>query len=187
MSCTLENTESADQKRQQARQQARQQKHQQKQQQKLQAIVQLIAAQANILGTQGAVVQTWRTYAGTRLGPYFSLIFRQEGRQRSLYLGADSKFADEVRELLEQVQGPLRERRAAKRRRASTERELRRCKSAWDAELHPYGLRLQGWEVRGWRTARATATFAELTEVTEAGVLGPLNSGSMVSKIGDAS
>jgi hypothetical protein len=137
----LENTESADQKRQ--------------------SILRFISGHAETFGRRGTVVQTWREYAGQRLGPYFSLIFRQDGRQRSLYLGSDTQFADEVRELLEQAQRPLRERKAAERRRAHVESELQQYKAALDAELRPYGLRLKGWEVRGWRTARATLAWTQ--------------------------
>ena len=126
---------------------------------------------------QGAVVQTWREYAGRHLGPYFRLIFRQDGRQRSLYLGSDPQFAGVVRDLLEQVQRPLRERRSLQRLRAGLERELQRCKIAWDAELRPYGLRLKGWEVRGWRTARVDRRCVQLAEVSEAGARGPVASG----------
>ena len=127
----LENLKSADQKRQR--------------------IVEFIAEHTEIFSRRGAMVETWREYAGRRQGPYFSLIFRQAGRQRSLYLGSDPRLADAVRELLERAQTPLREQRAAERSRASMEAELRRYKAAWDAELRPYGLQLKGWEVRGWR------------------------------------
>ena len=33
--------------------------------------------------TQGSVAATWRTYRGRRLGPYFQLIYRRDGRKRS--------------------------------------------------------------------------------------------------------
>ena len=36
---------------------------------------------------QGAVVASWQTYRGRRLGPYYWLAFRDSGRQRSIYLG----------------------------------------------------------------------------------------------------
>ena len=140
--------------------------------QKRQRILYFIAVQAEILDRRGSVVQTWRECAGRRLGPYFSLIFRQEGRQRSLYLGSDPQLAGEVREWLEQAQKPLRERRAAEGRRARGESELRRHKAAWDAELRAYGLRLKGWEVRGWRTARARVACLPSAEASEAGLHG---------------
>jgi hypothetical protein len=150
----LENTESADQKRRR--------------------ILLFITAHVEIFGQRGAVVQTWRDYAGRRLGPYFSLIFRKDGKQRSLYLGSDPQFASEVRELLEQTQKPRQERRTAERRRACVESELRRWKEAWDSELRPYGLRLKGWEVRGWRTARELLAYLRWEDGLAAELRGPV-------------
>jgi len=147
----LENLKSADQKRQR--------------------IIEFISEHTEIFSRRGAVVETWREYAGRRQGPYFSLIFRQAGRQRSLYLGSDPQLADEVRKLLKRAQAPLRERRVRERCRAGMEAELRRYKAAVDAELRPYGLHLKGWEVRGWRAAGA-AVWTQMLGVSEAGCFG---------------
>lgn len=107
----LENLKSADQKRQR--------------------IVEFIAEHTEIFSRRGAVVETWREYAGRRQGPYFSLIFRQAGRQRSLYLGSDPRLADAVRELLERA------------RRRCGSRGLQNARGpAW--KLNCDGIRLRG-------------------------------------------
>ena len=40
---------------------------------------------------QGTVTTSWRTYRGRRLGPYYRLAWRENGRQRSIYLGRQGR------------------------------------------------------------------------------------------------
>jgi uncharacterized protein DUF1678 len=54
----------------------------------------------------GSAVATYRTRGTTRFGPYYQLIYRQDRRQRSLYLGRSEQLATQVRELLRQLQEP---------------------------------------------------------------------------------
>ena len=51
-----------------------------------QRVMDLIAANAELFAQQGAVVESWRKHGGRRLGPYFRLAYRIDGRRRSLSL-----------------------------------------------------------------------------------------------------
>lgn len=106
------------------------------------------------LGHQGAVIETWRTRGGRRLGPYFALKLRVDGRQRSLYLGADAQLAGEVRAELAQLQAPVRNQRWFRRQEQVIRRELARCRNELNRELSSSLLYAKGSEIRGWRQAR---------------------------------
>ncbi len=101
---------------------------------------------------QGSIVATWRTYRGRRLGPYYRLVWRENGRQRTLYLGRQGPIVDEVRRLLGIIQAPTRLQRIIRKRRAGFRREvLRPLKRYLDETFLVYGggLYLKGWELRG--------------------------------------
>jgi hypothetical protein len=101
---------------------------------------------------QGSIVATWRIYRGRRLGPYYRLVWREDGRQRTLYLGRQGPIVDEVRCLLDIIQAPTRFQRAVRHRRARFRREvLRPLKRYLDETFLVYGggLYLKGWELRG--------------------------------------
>lgn len=107
------------------------------------------------LSRGGAVVASWRVYRGRRLGPYFRLTCRTDGKQRSCYLGTDTELADQVREELRRLQAPLVAERKLNGHRRSLRRELGRLRRLLDRELQACGLWLQGGEVRGWRSRPA--------------------------------
>ncbi len=86
-------------------------------------------------------------------GPYYRLAYREDGRQRSVYLGREGPLVDEVRRLLADLQRPLQQRRAINRLRRQVSAALTAQKRRVDALLRPLGLRLKGLEVRGWRTS----------------------------------
>ncbi len=86
-------------------------------------------------------------------GPYYRLAYREDGRQRSVYLGREGPLVDEVRRLLADLQRPLQQRRAINRLRRQVSAALTVQKRRVDALLRPLGLRLKGLEVRGWRTS----------------------------------
>jgi hypothetical protein len=110
-----------------------------------------LVGRPGLFATQGAVVATSRTYRGRRLGPYFQLAWREAGRLRRLYLGRSLELADRVRELLERLQRPARERRALARLKRQTRAALRR----WLDEMRPFlagwGVEFKGFELRGVR------------------------------------
>ncbi len=99
-----------------------------------------------------------RTY-----GPYHRLIYREEGRQRSIYLGRVGGLVQEVRGRLVALQAPLRHRRAMDHTRRQAAGLLRASKVQLNLNLRPWGLRLKGFEVRGWRTSPIRATLRKGT------------------------
>jgi hypothetical protein len=113
------------------------------------AVMHCLVGRAGRLMRQGYVAETWREYRGRRLGPYYRLWWREEGRKRSVYLGRDAALAEEVRASLRQMQAPLRKKREADRRLKQQRAMVRQFKARWEAELHKIGLRLKGFEVRG--------------------------------------
>jgi hypothetical protein len=52
-----------------------------------QRVAEPILARRHVLRRQGVVVESWRYYQQRRLGPYFRVSFREQGRQESIYLG----------------------------------------------------------------------------------------------------
>ena len=126
--------------------------------------IRLIAARRDLFSRQGAVVATWRsrsrpdrlagsvTHTG-KCGPYYRLAYREDGRQRSVYLGREGPVVDEVRRLLADLQRPLQQRRLMNRLFRQARAAVRIHKTRVDAQLRPLGLRLQGFEVRGWQTS----------------------------------
>lgn len=114
-------------------------------------MLRILNNQADRFRSQGAVIETWRYHRGVRLGPYYRLAFRGEGRQRSIYLGTDPELADEVRRWLKAQQANRREELQRRRWLKSLRSRLRKCKEEWARELRKVGLYLKGSEVRGWR------------------------------------
>ncbi len=101
---------------------------------------------------QGSVVAAWRNYGDRRLGPYYRLVWREDGRQRTLYLGRQSPLVDDVRHLLATIQARTRFQREVRKRRARFRREvLRPLKRYLDQTFLVYGggLYLKGYELRG--------------------------------------
>jgi hypothetical protein len=104
-----------------------------------------------IMARQGTVVATWRTRQGRKVGPYYRLAWRENGRQKSLYLGCSAELAQAVRQMLADLQRPLRVDRAFLAARKQGWAALRAHKIVLARELARYALYLHGWEVRGWR------------------------------------
>lgn len=111
----------------------------------------LLASHAAVLSRQGSVHQSCRYYRGRRLGPFYRLIYRQGGRQWSVYLGRDEGLANEVRQALRKMQAQLQRDRAMDRQLALVKATLKKQKQALDPELHRRGLYRKGNEIRGWR------------------------------------
>ena len=109
----------------------------------------LIASQAGLFARQGAVVATWRDYRGRKLGPYYRLAYRENGRQRSVYLGRCPTLVARVREALAAVQAPLRQSRALRRMKTQAKAAFRAAKAELDRRLRPIGLFLKGMETMG--------------------------------------
>jgi hypothetical protein len=116
----------------------------------------ILAARPGIFARQGSIVATWRRRGARTYGPYFRLAYRNAGRQTSIYLGREgqaNEIVENVRQKLAALQQPLQHCRALDRLRRHVTAALRLQKLKLDAQLRPFGLRLQGFEVRGWRTS----------------------------------
>jgi hypothetical protein len=114
-----------------------------------------VLGRKGVFARQGSVVATWRAYRGRRLGPYFRLAFREDGRQRSIYLGRCRELARRVGSLLAGLQRPLRQRRVVRRLEAQVQASLKRFRAKLAEALAPLGIRIKGSEFRGGRRALA--------------------------------
>jgi hypothetical protein len=111
----------------------------------------LIAARPDIFIRQGHIAATRRRRNGKTFGPYYRLAYRDAGRQCSVYLGRAGVLVDMVRQALAHLQGH----RIALRRFNTMARQIRAAmrieKLNLASLLRPFGLRMKGFEVRGWR------------------------------------
>ena len=114
---------------------------------------------------QGAVVATSRRAGGRVLGPYYSLRYREQGRQRSLYLGRCFELASVVRRMLARLQRPRRTAQRFAKLRAAVKDSLRQCKQKLRTQVETeLGLTLKGFELR---------RRPENNEASSAGALAP--------------
>ena len=110
-----------------------------------------IQQNAQLFARVGSVVATYRTRGTARFGPYYRLIYRQDRRQRSLYIGRSEQLAAQVRELLHKLQEPRQLHIAIKRGKRLRKANLLRIKRQWQQAARAYGFRPHGWGVRGLR------------------------------------
>ena len=111
----------------------------------------LIAARPELFTRQGSVAATWRRRGGKTFGPYYRLSYREGGRQLVVYLGRAGALVERVRQALGTLQRPLEQMRALNHMERQIRAALRVDRLHVSALLRPYGLRLKGFEVRGWR------------------------------------
>ena len=114
---------------------------------------------------QGSVVATWRTYRGRSLGPYYRLTWRENRRQRSLYLGRGGPLVDQVRGLLNEAQEIRRLKRDHRRNRELFQRTVIEPLENYVKQifyLYSKGLYLKGWEVRGFSSGGSFRTDDEV-------------------------
>ena len=111
----------------------------------------LIAARPDVFSRQGHVAGTYRRRGARTFGPYYCLRYREGGRLCSVYLGRAAKLLEKVRQALAAIQKPLAQRRLFSRMEQSIRASLRVQKLRLGLLLRPFGLRLKGFEVRGWR------------------------------------
>jgi hypothetical protein len=114
----------------------------------------LIAGRPARVAWPGSLVATWRNYRGRRLGPYYYFRYRAAGRRNSIYLGGEGPSVERVRQELANRQRLWAERQVLHDLRRQALASLRIHKRSLQNEISRLGLRLQGWEVRGWRTSR---------------------------------
>jgi len=113
----------------------------------------LIARRAELFARQGSIVAAWRRRGARTYGPYYRLSYREGGRQRSVYLGREGTLVAQLRQTLADLQRPWRQHRAVARLERQAKTALRAEKGRLNRHLRLLGLRLQGFEVRGWRTS----------------------------------
>ena len=113
----------------------------------------LIARRRELFARQGSIVAAWRRRGLRTYGPYYRLSYREGGRQRSVYLGREGALVAQLRQELADLQRPLRQYRAVARLERQVKTALRAEKGRLNRHLRLLGLRLQGFEVRGWRTS----------------------------------
>jgi hypothetical protein len=111
----------------------------------------LLAAQPELFLRQGCVIATWRRRNGKMFGPYYRLSYRTGGRQCAIYLGRAGTLVEQVQATLATLQQPRAERREFERLERQIRASLRIEKLSVRKLLYPYGLRLKGSEIRGWR------------------------------------
>ena len=132
--------------------------------------LQLLDARPDVFRRQGYVVATYRRRNGKTFGPYYVLNYRENGRQLSVYLGRPGSLVDEVRQKLHDLQSSLAQYRQITHLQRHARVALRAEKAKLDTLLRPYGLRMKGFEVRGWR-------FSTLCSPLPKGDLQPMNIG----------
>jgi hypothetical protein len=110
-----------------------------------------VMAHREVLACQGAVAETWRSCGGRKFGPYYRLAWLEDGRQRSIYLGASEELAQEVRRLLDEFQSHMRRQRTWRQQLAQVRKAFREHQRQWRRELRAHGLYARGLTVRGWR------------------------------------
>ena len=120
---------------------------------RLKAIREYILARRALFARQGSVVTTWRGRGEGRCGPYYSVVYREAGRQKGIYLGRATGVADGVRALLAEVQAPRDNRDHLRRLIANARAALRRQYAELNRELAAVGYRLKGREIRPLRAA----------------------------------
>ena len=111
----------------------------------------LIAARPDLFCRQGYVAATYRRRNGKTFGPYYLLSYREDGRVRSIYLGRAGKLVSRVRQALGAAQRPVTQYRLFERLVRQIRASLRIERIRLRSLLYPFGLRLKGAEVRGWR------------------------------------
>jgi hypothetical protein len=139
----------------------------QKIERKFHVVCRFILDHRDVFRRQGSVVPCWRTYRGHRLGPFFSLRYRVEGRQTAIYLGRSAILAERVRGLLRDLQQDVQKGRTFARLTRQAQMQLRRSKNRWHRELAAMGLYLKGFEIRGWSALPQVETTAAPTRLGE--------------------
>ena len=106
------------------------------------------------MSRQGVVQEFYRTRNRDHCGPYFRIVFRQNGHQRTFYLGTDGDLVELARAELERLQRPRKEDLDRRQRLRDYVAVLRETRRQIRALLKERDLQLKGWELRGVRAAR---------------------------------
>jgi hypothetical protein len=140
--------------------------------QKRREVFAFLAAHGVLLAAQGSVQESYRLYKGRKLGPFFRLSFREAGQQRSLYIGRDQALAAEIKAQMQKLRAPRAHARQLERCLADCRGSLKVAKLEFRRRLEAEGLRLQGNEIRGWRTQRHLASVPPTWPARQGPVMG---------------
>jgi hypothetical protein len=121
---------------------------------KKQRLLDFVAEHAAVLCRQGSVQESWRWHGGTKLGPFYRIAWRHEGKQHAHYIGASADLAAAVRLALAGLQAPLHEAQERDRHIAEILCDLKAKKQEFRELLARQYLSLKGNEIRGWRSWR---------------------------------
>jgi hypothetical protein len=113
----------------------------------------LVDARPEFFARHGSISATWRRRGQKTFGPYYRLSYRDGPRQAAIYLGREGPLVALVRQRLDRLRAPYRKTRLFDQIERETRRALRANNARLKVLLAPYGLRLKGMEVRGWRTS----------------------------------
>jgi hypothetical protein len=108
--------------------------------------------EVDCLQDQGFVAAEYRTYQGARLGPYYKLRWRQDGKQRVKYLGQDVEIIVEVSIALAQLQKKRILERQLARMFLEARKSLRRVKQDMTTAMAAMGEYYHGYTSRKRRT-----------------------------------
>jgi hypothetical protein len=111
----------------------------------------------SLIARQGVIVASWKTYRGRKLGPYYRLAYRANGRQRSIYLGKSPNLLPLVRRLLKNIQYTNKFRRTVLKNCKILEKEAQDHFALLRLQLRQVGLKIQGDTIRGLRHHRAAS------------------------------
>ena len=110
---------------------------------------------------QGFVAVEHRAYKGTRLGPYFRLRWRMNGRQRVKSLGLDAELAVAVVNAIAQLQKKKALTHFLKRMLLEARRGLKLAKKDLQATMAATGRYYHGFTARKRRTSSRAETLRE--------------------------
>jgi hypothetical protein len=119
---------------------------------------QILDTHPSIFKTQGAIVSGWRYRDGKTFGPYYRLVWREDGQQKSFHLGGEGDLVEFARQYLRVLRAPRRREQAIERTMCRLRAARREALGRVDKELSMIGLRRKGSEIRRLHPASKLAT-----------------------------
>ena len=110
------------------------------------------------LARQGFVAADYRVRGGRRFGTYHKLRWRENRRQRVVYLGCDPELAERVKQALETLQRARRLRSELSRLLCAARRQLRQIRRLLEPRAREAGYTLHGYRIRRIVTALGPET-----------------------------
>ena len=107
------------------------------------------------LVNQGFLTAEYRVHGAARLGPYFKLRWRSNGRQRVKYLGRDVDRAEAISDAISSLREGKRRQDQLAALVADARKSLRRAKQAMNAAMANQGRYFHGFAGRKRETGSA--------------------------------